>query len=65
MSTLDKKGDKITATYTNSVDIDYWYDDFYLASGSVDVKNKKEKGKNRKKSIFYFNKIELPLYDSE
>ncbi len=65
MSTLDKKGDKITATYTNSVDIEYWYDDFYLASGSVDVKNKKEKGKNRKKSIFYFNKIELPLYDSE
>ncbi len=64
MGSTDKKGDKITASYTNS-DIEYWYDDYYIASGSLDVKNKNEKGKNKKRSLFYFNKIELPLYESE
>ncbi|MES2380531.1 MAG: hypothetical protein V4538_05795 [Bacteroidota bacterium] len=62
MSNTEKKGDKITASYTNS-DIEYWYDDYYIASGSLDIKNKNEKGKNKKRSVFYFNKIELPLYD--
>ncbi|MES2655345.1 MAG: hypothetical protein V4620_07140 [Bacteroidota bacterium] len=62
MSNTEKKGDKITASYTNS-DIEYWYDDYYIASGSLDIKNKNEKGKNKKRKVFYFNKIELPLYD--
>ncbi len=64
MSAVAKKGDKITSSYSNA-DVEYWYDDFYIASGRVDVKNKKEKGKNKKKNVFYLNKVELPLYDTE
>jgi hypothetical protein len=58
----NKKGDKISY-YENSSDIEYWFDDYYLATGRQDIKNKKEKGKNKKRNIFYLNKIELPAIE--
>lgn len=56
-----KKGDKVKEYYPGSSDINYWYDDFYLATGRQNIKNKNEKGSAKKRNVFYLNKIELPL----
>ena len=56
-----KSGDKVTATGTSGsgADVVYWYDDFYLASGLQDIKNKQLKGKDKKREIYYIKKIEV------
>jgi len=56
-----KKGDKVKEYFPGGSDIFYWYDDFYLASGRQNIKNKTQKGSAKKRNVFYLNKIELPL----
>jgi hypothetical protein len=62
METAGKK-DKVKSYYPSTSDIFYWYDDYYLATGRIDVKNKEAKGSAKKRNIFYLNKIELPVQE--
>lgn len=56
-----KSGDKVKAAATSGdgADINYWYDDYYLASGRHVIKNKKLKGKEKKRDVYYIKRIEL------
>lgn len=55
------KNDKVKSYYPSGSDILYWYDDYYLATGRLDIKNKTAKGSAKKRNVFYLNKIELPI----
>lgn len=54
-----KKGDKWTKTYGLSGEVEYWYDDFYVASGVLNIKNKQLKGKDKKREVYYLRKVEV------
>lgn len=50
--------DKVKANYNS--DLDYWYDNYFIAYGYQKIKadkEGKEKGEKRKRNVFYFNKI--------
>ncbi len=51
---LQKEGDEIKYSSSN---LDYWYKDFFLAYGYQKIKNKEERGKDRKRKIFFMTKI--------
>ncbi|MDJ1473123.1 hypothetical protein QNI19_03485 [Cytophagaceae bacterium DM2B3-1] len=55
---MDKKyeGDKHRAATRSSTA--YWYDNYFLAWGDQRIKNKEDKKVDRKRSVFYFEKIE-------
>jgi hypothetical protein len=54
-----KKGDKVKRVGVdgNLAEVDYWFDNFYLATGAQDIKNKELKGKDKKRSIYYLKRI--------
>jgi hypothetical protein len=56
-----KKGDKIKRKGVDgaAAEVDYWFDNFYLASGLQEIKNKELKGKDKKRSIYYLKRIEV------
>jgi hypothetical protein len=39
--------------------IEFWYDRYFLAYGFSRIVNKEEEGPGRKRTVFYFNKVEL------
>lgn len=50
--------DKVKANYYS--DLDYWYNNYFIAYGYQKIKTDKEakqKGEKRKRNVFYFNKI--------
>lgn len=47
-------GDKSKHSFTN---IDYWYDNFFLAYGTQKIKNKTEKNVKRKRKVYFVSKI--------
>jgi len=52
---LEKEGDEIKYSTSN---LDYWYDDYFLAYGYQKIKNKEEaKRKDRKRRVYYMTKI--------
>ena len=55
LSTGGSDGDKIK--WNSNSSIEYWYDDYFLAFGIVKIKNKEKKGDERKRTVFYVNKI--------
>ncbi len=48
-------GDKAKYSYSN---IDYWYDQFFIAHGNQVIKNKEDKSVKRKRRVFFISKIE-------
>jgi hypothetical protein len=54
-----KKGDKTKDVSSEGASIDYWYDNYFVASGFQSIKNKNEKGKNKKRNVYYLNKIQI------
>lgn len=56
-----KSGDKIKAAGTSGTgaNVEYWYDEFYLASGIQEIKNKQLKGKEKKREVYYLKKVEI------
>ncbi|MCI4671637.1 MAG: hypothetical protein MRZ79_26080 [Bacteroidia bacterium] len=52
------QGDR--ARWTNS-NIMYWYDGFFLTYGSQKIKNKIDKGADRKRKVFFINKVAYEL----
>ena len=55
-------GDKVKTSYES--DMDYWYDDYYIAYGYQKIKTDKKKRKatrssKKKRTVFYFNKIQV------
>ena len=48
------EGDKAKWTFSN---IDYWYDNYFLAYGNQKIKNKEEKGVKKKRKIYFISKI--------
>ena len=53
-----KKGDKVKYTGTDG-NVEYWYDDFYTATGIQQIKNKELKGKDKKRTVFYIRRVEV------
>jgi hypothetical protein len=60
----NKQSTKIETNYSNdkvklnlSSDMDFWYDNYFIAYGFERIKNKELKGKDKKRTVFYFNKI--------
>lgn len=49
------KGDKSKHAFTN---IDYWYDNYFLAYGNQTIKNKKDKNVKRKRKVYFISKIQ-------
>ena len=48
-------GDK--SRWSNS-NLSYWYDDYFLAYGSQKIKNKKDKSVEKKRRVFFINKVQ-------
>ncbi len=48
------KGDEVKRSFSN---IDYWYDNYFLAHGYQKIKNKENKNVNRKRKVFFFSKV--------
>ena len=46
--------DKTRRTYSN---IDHWYDKYFIAYGSQTIKNKEDKDVEKKRKVFFINKI--------
>ena len=60
----DKETTKVQTNYANDEvkenfrsDMDFWYDNYFIAYGFEKIKNDNLKGKDRKRTVFYFNKI--------
>jgi len=51
---MGNDGDK--AKWSSS-DLSYWYDDFFIASGSQKIKNKEDKSVDRKRKVFFISKV--------
>jgi len=53
-----KSGDQVKANYDS--DMAFWYDNYFVTWGYQRIKNTEEKGKGgkKKRTVFYFNKIE-------
>lgn len=53
-----KSGDKVRSDYNS--DMAFWYDNYFITWGYQKIKNneEKEKGGKKKRTVFYFNKIE-------
>lgn len=49
--------DKVKANYEQ--DIDYWYDNYYLAYGYQKIKDKGAKFGKKKRTVFYLNKVAI------
>ncbi len=49
--------DQVKRNYKAS-NIAFWYDNYFISSGVQKIKNKEKRGSERKKVVFYFNKIE-------
>lgn len=47
--------DKVKANYDSEVQ--YWYDNYFLASGYQKIKSDKKETGDRKRHVFYFNKV--------
>lgn len=47
-------GDKIKRTYSN---MEHWYDKFFIAHGQQKIKNKEAKGADRKRRVYFINKV--------
>lgn len=50
----DYQGDKSKRSFSN---LDYWYDNYFLAYGNQKIINKEEKGVERKRLVYFINKI--------
>jgi hypothetical protein len=48
-------GDKAKYSYSN---IDFWYDQFFIAYGNQVIKNKEDKSVKRKRKVFFISRIE-------
>ncbi len=53
IETADEKDD-VKYTYSN---MEHWYDKYFLAYGNQKIKNKEEKGPNKKRRVYFINKI--------
>lgn len=49
--------DQVKRNYQSN--IVYWYDNYFLSSGIQKIKNKEKKGSDRKRTVFYFNKVKF------
>lgn len=50
-------GDRAKYTFSN---VEFWYDNYFLAYGQQKIKNKEEKGKvKRKRKVYFINKIKF------
>ncbi len=49
------EGDKTKSSFTN---INYWYDDYFIAYGSQTIKNKEDKKIKRKRKVYFITKIQ-------
>ncbi len=54
----NKKGDKVKYTLGDG-NVEYWYDDYYTATGIQEIKNKQLKGKDKKRNVFYIRRVEV------
>jgi len=49
------ENDKLRGT---SAELEYWYDNFFISYGEQFIKNRKDKGVNRKRYVFFLQKLE-------
>ncbi|MDF1673661.1 MAG: hypothetical protein P1U41_09150 [Vicingaceae bacterium] len=48
------EADKVKGTYSN---MEHWYDKYFIAHGQQKIKNKEEKGADRKRRVYFINKV--------
>ncbi|MBI1183458.1 hypothetical protein GC194_04270 [bacterium] len=52
-------GEKNSKTITYFSYIDFWFDDYFIAYGAQTVKNTELKGEDRKRKVYFVNKIKV------